>query len=59
MSEGITRLLDDLADNEATGERVFGPGAALDWQRQLDILQSAVLEVARSHERVSPGAGTG
>ena len=55
-AKGISRLLDDPAGNQATGERAFDWARRFDWERHLDTLQSAVLEVARSHERVSTEA---
>jgi glycosyltransferase involved in cell wall biosynthesis len=54
----ITSLLDDPARNQATGDRAFEWARRFDWERHLDTLQSAVLEVARSHERVSSEAAT-
>jgi glycosyltransferase 2 family protein len=55
---GITALLDDPAANQATGERAFEWARRFDWERHLDKLESAVMEVARSHERVSAEAAT-
>ena len=55
---GITALLDDPAKNQATGERAFEWARRFDWERHLDTLESAVLEVARSHERIASEAAT-
>jgi glycosyltransferase involved in cell wall biosynthesis len=55
---GIASLLNDPAENQATGERAFEWARRFDWERHIDTLQSAVLEVARSHERVSAEAAT-
>lgn len=55
---GITSLLDDPTANQATGERAFEWARRFDWERHLDTLQSTVLAVARSHERVSSEAAT-
>jgi uncharacterized protein (TIRG00374 family) len=57
-AEGITALLDDPAENQATGERAFEWARRFDWERHLDKLESAVLEVARSHERIAAEAAT-
>jgi hypothetical protein len=53
-----SKPLDDPADIQGTGERAFEWARRFDWERYLNILQSAVLEVARSHERVSSEAAT-
>jgi glycosyltransferase 2 family protein len=55
---GISRLLDDPAGNQATGERAFEWARRFDWERHLDILERAVLDVARSHELVAAEAAT-
>ena len=57
-AEGISRLLDDPAANQATGERAFEWARRFDWERHLDTLERAVLEVARSHEQVAAEAAT-
>src|SRR5438552_10939583 len=44
---GITRLLDSRTENQATGERAFEWARRFDWERHIDVLQRAVLEVAR------------
>jgi glycosyltransferase involved in cell wall biosynthesis len=53
---GITALLDDPAENQATGERAFEWARRFDWERHLDKLENAVLEVARSHEQLAAEA---
>jgi glycosyltransferase involved in cell wall biosynthesis len=55
---GISALLDDPAENQATGERAFEWARRFDWERHIDTLERAVLEVARSHERVAAEAAT-
>jgi glycosyltransferase involved in cell wall biosynthesis/uncharacterized membrane protein YbhN (UPF0104 family) len=55
---GISTLLDDHDANQATGDRAFEWARRFDWERHLDILEKAVLEVARSHERVAAEAAT-
>ena len=55
---GISRLLDSPAENQATGERAFEWARRFDWVRHLDILERAVLDVARSHEQVAAEAAT-
>ena len=55
---GITSLLNDPAANQATGERAFEWARRFDWERHLDTLERAILEVARSHERVTAEAAT-
>jgi uncharacterized protein (TIRG00374 family) len=57
-AEGITRLLDDPAENQATGQRAFEWARRFDWERHLDVLERAVLDVARSHEQVASEAAT-
>jgi glycosyltransferase involved in cell wall biosynthesis/uncharacterized membrane protein YbhN (UPF0104 family) len=54
----VTKLLDDPAENEATGERAFAWARRFDWERHLDILERTVLEVARSHEQIAAEAAT-
>jgi glycosyltransferase involved in cell wall biosynthesis/uncharacterized membrane protein YbhN (UPF0104 family) len=58
FAAGITALLDDPASNEATGERAFEWARRFDWERHIDKLETAVIEVARVHERVSAEAAT-
>ena len=55
---GIAALLDDSAANQATGERAFEWARRFDWERHVDTLEHAVLEVARSHERVAMEAAS-
>ena len=55
---GIGALLDDPAANQATGERAFEWARRFDWERHLDTLETAVIEVARIHERVAAEAAT-
>ncbi|MHB8588730.1 MAG: lysylphosphatidylglycerol synthase domain-containing protein [Candidatus Dormibacteraceae bacterium] len=55
---GVASLLDSPAENQATGERAFEWARRFDWERHLDTLERAVLEVARSHEQVASEAAT-
>jgi glycosyltransferase involved in cell wall biosynthesis len=55
---GIKRLLDDRSENQATGERAVTWARRFDWERHLDVLERAVLEVARSHEQFAAEAAT-
>ena len=55
---GITRLLDDSRENQATGERAVEWARRFDWERHIDTMERAVLEVARSHEQVAAEAAT-
>jgi glycosyltransferase involved in cell wall biosynthesis len=55
---GISALLDDPAENQATGERAFEWARRFDWERHIDTLERAVLEVARSHEQIAREAAT-
>ncbi len=48
---GITRLLDGPAENQATGERAFEWARRFDWERHIDTLEKAVLDVAQVHEQ--------
>ena len=50
---GVVALLDSRAENQATGERAFSWARRFDWERHLDILERAVLEVARAHDQVA------
>jgi glycosyltransferase involved in cell wall biosynthesis/uncharacterized membrane protein YbhN (UPF0104 family) len=54
---GIRRLLDPT-ENQATGERAFEWARWFDWERHADILERAVLDVARAHEQVAMEAAT-
>ena len=51
-------LLDDPAANQLTGQRAFEWARRFDWERHIDTLERAILEVARSHERVAAEAAT-
>ena len=55
---GIIRLLDSPAENQATGERAFAWARRFDWERHIDVLEEAVLDVARAHEQVALEAAT-
>jgi len=55
---GITRLLDGPAENQTTGEHAFECARRFDWERHIDVLEKAVLDVARSHEQVALEAAT-
>jgi glycosyltransferase involved in cell wall biosynthesis/uncharacterized membrane protein YbhN (UPF0104 family) len=55
---GISKLLDDPAGNQATGERAFEWARRFDWERHIDTLQRAIMDVARSHEQVAAEAAT-
>jgi glycosyltransferase involved in cell wall biosynthesis len=57
-ARGITALLDSPAENQRTGERAVEWARRFDWERHLDTLENAILEVARSHERVAAEAAT-
>jgi glycosyltransferase 2 family protein len=54
-ADAIASLLDDPAANQATGERAFEWARRFEWERHIDILERAVLEVARAHERGATG----
>lgn len=61
-ASGISRLLDDRVENERTGVRAFEWARRFDWERHIDTLEAAVLDVARSHQQVAAEAaeaGTG
>jgi len=55
---GITALLDDRKENQATGGRAFEWARRFDWERHIDILERTVLDVARAHEQLSAEAAT-
>jgi len=57
-AEGMAALLDDPAANQLTGERAFAWARHFDWERHVDTLETAILEVARSHERMAAEAAT-
>jgi len=50
-AEAITTLLDDRNANQATGERAFASARRFDWERHIDVLERAVLDVASTHVR--------
>jgi len=50
---GIMALLDDRAENQATGERAFEWARRFDWERHIDVLERTVLDVARAHQQVA------
>jgi glycosyltransferase involved in cell wall biosynthesis len=58
FANGIASLLDDPAANQATGESAFEWARRFDWERHLDTLERAVLEVARGHEQIAAEAAT-
>jgi len=58
FAAGIIELLDDPAENQASGERAFAWARRFDWERHIDVLERAVLQVARAHEQVSAQAAT-
>lgn len=55
---GISKLLDNRDENQATGERAFAWAKRFDWERHIDILERSVLEVARLHEQFAAEAAT-
>ena len=55
---GITQLLDDREKNQATGERAFAWARRFDWERHVDTMERAVLDVARAHEQIALEAAT-
>jgi glycosyltransferase involved in cell wall biosynthesis len=57
-ARAISDLLDSPIENQRTGERAFEWARLFDWERHLDTLENAILEVARSHERVAAEAAT-
>jgi len=57
-AKGISKLLDDSSRNQATGERAFEWARRFDWERHIDTLERAILEVARSHEQLAAEAAT-
>jgi glycosyltransferase involved in cell wall biosynthesis len=58
FAAGISVLLDNPAYNQATGERAFEWARRFDWERHIDTLERAVVEVARSHEQIAAEAAT-
>jgi glycosyltransferase involved in cell wall biosynthesis len=57
-ASGIARLLDSPAQNEQTGERAFEWARRFDWERHIDVMEKAVLDVARAHEQIALEAAT-
>ncbi|HSS61040.1 MAG TPA: glycosyltransferase family 4 protein, partial [Candidatus Limnocylindrales bacterium] len=55
---GIMRLLDNPTENQQTGERAFQWARRFDWERHIDVLERAVLDVARAHDQVAAEAAT-
>jgi glycosyltransferase 2 family protein len=55
---GITALLDDPEKNQLTGERAFEWARRFDWERHIDTLERAVLDVARAHVQMAAEAAT-
>ena len=55
---GIEALLADPSANQATGERAVVWARRFDWERHVDTLERAILEVSRAHERVAAEAAT-
>jgi len=55
---GIAKLLASRSENQATGQRAFDWARRFDWERHIDILERAVLDVARAHEQISAEAAT-
>ncbi len=53
---GISSLLDDPESNQLTGQRAFEWARRFDWERHIEVLERAVLEVARAHELVAAQA---
>jgi len=58
FAAGIIRLLDEREQNQRTGERAFEWARRFDWERHIDILERAVLEVARAHEQLAAEAAS-
>jgi glycosyltransferase involved in cell wall biosynthesis len=57
-ADGICGLLENRAENQATGECAFAWAKRFDWERHLDVLERSVLEVARLHEQFAAEAAT-
>jgi uncharacterized protein (TIRG00374 family) len=57
-AKGIISLLDDPTANQVTGERAFEWARRFDWERHIDKLETAVIEVSRTHERTASEAAT-
>jgi glycosyltransferase involved in cell wall biosynthesis len=58
FAAGISGLLDNPSSNQLTGERAFEWARRFDWERHIDTMERAVLEVARTHERFAAEAAT-
>jgi glycosyltransferase involved in cell wall biosynthesis len=58
FAAGISMLLENPAENQATGERAFEWARRFDWERHVDIVERAVIEVARTHEQIAAEAAT-
>jgi glycosyltransferase involved in cell wall biosynthesis/uncharacterized membrane protein YbhN (UPF0104 family) len=50
---GISALFDDPEANQRTGERAFEWARRFDWERHIDTIEQAVLEVSRAHVQLS------
>jgi len=57
-AEGISKLLDDRQQNQATGERAFAWAKRFDWERHIDTMERAVLDVSRAHAELALEAAT-
>ena len=55
---GIMGLLDDREHNQRTGERAFEWARRFDWERHIDTVERALLDVARAHDEISLEAAT-
>ena len=55
---GIIELLDDPSQNQLTGERAFQWARRFDWERHIDTMERAVLDVARAHVQMAAEAAT-
>ena len=55
---GITALLDDPDENQRTGERAHAWARRFDWERHIDVMESAVLDVARTHVQLALESAT-
>jgi len=55
---GITALLDDPDENQRTGERAHAWARRFDWERHIDVMERAVLEVARTHVQLALESAT-
>ncbi len=54
----IVRLLDQPNRNQEMGERAFAWARRFDWERHVDVLERAVLDVALAHTQVALEAAT-